>query len=251
MPNTTFQQAKDSLRESALNFGHQLRRWRLAQGWSQETAQLWGQEANIPHVYSSQWSMLETGAAKNPGPLTFRCLGHMNHLLALREYGNVTTRALRDRLQGAEPICHPGGRPWTAADFFAAYLGQIAWPDFPDVPELAPFTADEAAAWSEQFRRWFHVIARSAGRTRTAAASQLLEMVPPEEAEDFEEVLFGADYKSTHLDELRRPDGTPAPVVWLRDWAEAAGVESRLSKTRSLWPATSDDESADELAHMT
>jgi hypothetical protein len=249
MPTTTFKEAKDRLRQSALDFGRQLRRWRTAQGWSQDTAMAWGKEANIPHVYSSQWSMLETGAARNPGPMTFHSLGVMNALLHQRRYGQVKTRALRDRLEAAEPICHDDGRPWDAADFFSAYVGQLAWPEFPDVPQLAPLTVEDATAWSEQFRRLFHVIARSAGRTRTAAAAQLLELVPPDEQEDFEEVLFGADYQAEHLEKLRERDGTPAPAVWLQKWADAIGVQAKLSKAASMWPTGSHEDGPVGLAH--
>ena len=59
------------LRSSAVAFGQGLRRWRVRQGWAQDTAQDWGEEASFPHVFSSQWSQLETARMERPGRCCF------------------------------------------------------------------------------------------------------------------------------------------------------------------------------------
>ena len=220
------------MRDHAIAFGKSLRRWRLAQGWAQDTAQAWGQECKFPHVFSSQWSTLETARMERPGPLLFHCLGMMNAMLDAREFKGVTTRALMDRLKAAEPIRHPDGRPWRGEDFFACYIGRLEWPQVPDV---VTFTDEEAAAWSQQLREWFRLIAKDAGLSRVAAAGGLVALVPVELREQLEAVLFGTDYSGEELGSLRGVDGEPLPVDWMREWESREGVTLPLEKSPQIW----------------
>lgn len=217
MTDATFDEIKDQLRESALTFGRGLRRWRVANGWAQDTSMRWGQEANIPHVYSSQWSMLETGAAKNPGAQVFFSFGQQNRMLAARQYGKVATRALLDRLKNAQPELDESGRPWDGVDFFRCYTGQIAWP-LP--PEPAPLpTQEEADELSAMVRESFRNTARLAGLSLATASVQLLGLVPVEEAEGLKAVLLGDDWTPGEVADLLQGVEDPLPMVWLREWA--------------------------------
>lgn len=217
MTDATFDDIKEQLRESALAFGRGLRRWRVANGWAQDTSMRWGQEANIPHVYSSQWSMLETGAAKNPGAQVFFSFGLQNRMLAAREFSKVSTRSLLDRLKNAQPVLHESGRPWDGVDFFRCYTCQIVWPE---PPEPAPLpTAEEAAELSETVREAFRRTARVAGISLATASVQLRDLVPEEHAEGLEAVLFGGDWTSEEAADLVQDAGDPLPMVWLREWA--------------------------------
>ena len=176
----------------------------------------WGQEANIPHVYSSQWSMLETGAAKNPGAQVFFSFGQQNRMLAARQYGKVATRALLDRLKNAQPELDESGRPWDGVDFFRCYTGQIAWP-LP--PEPAPLpTQEEADELSAMVRESFRNTARLAGLSLATASVQLLGLVPVDDAEGLKAVLLGDDWTPGEVADLLQGVEDPLPMVWLREW---------------------------------
>lgn len=219
---TSFDSLRDEVRQAALEFGRMLRRWRLANGWAQDTSQLWGEAAGIPHVYASQWSQLETGNAKNPGPLMFRCFGVLNQRLASKEYGPITSLGLRERVQAGKPLEHPDGRPWQGSDFFAAYVGELAWPDLPDPAAPPKLTAVQASEITERYRSTFQRLVKRSKLEPLAAAVQLLEHVDPtpQVRQDFQGVLLGfRDYTPEQLTQLW--DGAAhKPQTWLDRWEE-------------------------------
>jgi hypothetical protein len=197
-----------------------LRRWRLANGWAQDTAQQWGEAASIPHVYASQWSQLETGNTKNPGPLMFRCFGVLNQRLASKEYGPIPNLNLRERVQGGAALEHPDGKPWRGCDFFAAYVGELTWPELPD-PELPPkLTEADATEITEGYRTRFQKLVKRSGLEPLAAAVQLLEHVDPtpQVRQEFQGVLLGfRDYTPERLTQLW--DGEMhKPHKWITEW---------------------------------
>lgn len=197
-----------------------LRRWRLANKWAQDTSEQWGEAAEIPHVYASQWSQLETGKAKNPGPLLFCCFGALNQRLAREDYGQITSLTLRERVKAGKPLEHPDGTPWSSSDFFAAYTGELSWPSLPD-PEAPPkLSKEQASEITERYRATFQRLVKRSGMEPLAAAVQLLEHVDPtpQVRQEFQGVLLGfRDYTPERLIQLW--DGvTHKPQGWLDQW---------------------------------
>jgi hypothetical protein len=215
-----FDSLREEVRQSGLTFGRMLRRWRISNSWAQDTCQLWGKAVDMPHVYSSQWSQLETGNATNPGPLMFRCFGEVNQRLADKQYGSITSKGLRERVTGARALCHPDGRHWRGSDFFAAYVGELEWPELPD-PEAPPkLSQEQAIEITEGYRKQFQRLVKRSGLEPLAAAVQLLEHVDPTPAvrQEFQGVLLGfRDYTPERLTQLW--DGLMhKPHKWLEDW---------------------------------
>ncbi len=205
---------------AAAAFGQNLRRWRLSNGWSQNTAQDWAQAIGVPCVYNSQWSMLETARLRGPKPLLFRALGILNNLLAAREFGTFADRALMDRIRTAEPIRHPDGRPWTGPDFYAAFVGQLEWPHIPDpLPEI---TDAEAAAFSERFRQLVRGTAGKGGNSLGTVLAAVISLAPQDAQTRTAEVLMGGSWSGDELMDLRTADGDLLPFQWVAQLAESA-----------------------------
>ena len=104
--------------------------------------------------WASQVSSCMSGRL-TPKPNFFRGLGQFNAAVAERDFIGVTDRRLMDRLKRGEPLCHDDGAPWTAADFFAAYVGLLEPPAdllTPPKPELTQEMVDQ---WAEQIRDAF------------------------------------------------------------------------------------------------
>ena len=104
--------------------------------------------------WASQVSICMSGRL-TPKPNFFRGLGQFNAAVAERDFLGVTDRRLMDRLKRGEPLCHDDGTPWTAADFFAAYVGLLEPPAdllTPPKPELTQAMVDQ---WAEQVRDAF------------------------------------------------------------------------------------------------
>jgi transcriptional regulator with XRE-family HTH domain len=201
-------------------FGQNLRRWRLRNGWSQNTAQDWAQSIGVPAVFNSQWSQLETARLRGPKPLLFRALGILNSLLAAQEYGSFTDRALMDRVKQAEPICHPDGKPWTGPDFYAAFMGQLAWPEMPDpLPEISDAEAQEI---SSQFRQLVRAAGGVDGADIGMVLSTVIGLAPPEAQARTAEVLMGGSWTGAELMALRTSDGELLPMAWVAQLAESA-----------------------------
>ena len=228
--STSFDSLRDEVERSKLLFGRMLKRWRLANGWAQDTCQQWGQAANYPHVYSSQWSNLETGKGENPGPLIFRSLGFINKRLALQDYGaipkgNLTAeqhQRVQKRIKAAQPLRHTDGRPWQGSDFFAAYVGELGWPDLPDPAAAPKLTAAQASEITERYRAAFQRLVKRSKLEPLAAAVQLLEHVDPtpQVRQEFQGVLLGfRDYTPEQLTQLW--DGAAhKPQQWLDQWEQ-------------------------------
>jgi transcriptional regulator with XRE-family HTH domain len=205
---------------AAVAFGQNLRRWRIRNGWSQNTAQDWAQAIGVPAVFNSQWSQLETARLRGPKPLLFRALGILNSLLAAQEYGSFTDRALIDRVKRAEPIRHPDGKPWTGPDFYAAFMGQLAWPEMPDLlPEISDAEAQEI---SSQFRQLVRAAGGVDGADIGMVLSTVISSAPPEAQARTAEVLMGGSWTGAELMELRTPEGELLPMAWVEQLAESA-----------------------------
>jgi transcriptional regulator with XRE-family HTH domain len=201
------------LAAASIRFGQCLRRWRIAQGWSQNTAQDWGRAVGIIHVFNSQWSQLENGVLRGARPSLFRALGGMNELLYAGQYGPITDRALLDRVKAAEAICHADGQPWDGADFYAAYSGLLEWPEIK--ARLPVITDDEAAEFSTTFRDDVRSRAKAAGLAMGAAMAKLLAQVPADDQARLGDVMLGDNWNGEELMALRNEEGELAPRGWL------------------------------------
>jgi transcriptional regulator with XRE-family HTH domain len=202
------------LEAAAVRFGQHLRRWRIAQGWSQNTPQDWGQAVGVAHVFNSQWSQLENARLRGPSPLVFRALGTMNHMLAAGEYGVITDHALRERVKAAQPICHPDGKPWTGSDFWACFTGALDWPAM----ALPPITDEEAAATCTDLRDTMRSEAKRRSLALGVAVGDMLEHVPTDQRDRLEDMLLGDDYSGAELTALRDDTGDLLPKQWVKSW---------------------------------
>jgi transcriptional regulator with XRE-family HTH domain len=201
------------LKAAAVRFGEQLKRWRVAQGWSQSTFQDWGQAIGVEYVHNSQWSMLENGRLLGPRPPVFYALEGMNTLLAAGCYGSVRDPDLRDSIRAADAVRHEDGTPWDAGDFYAAYLGLLEWPKPRGwLPEI---TDAEAAEYSAGFRDDVRRQAKAAGLSLGAAMAQLLAQAPKEQRDRLHDVMLGEDWTGAELMALRDGEGALAPRGWL------------------------------------
>jgi hypothetical protein len=90
-----------------------------------------------------------------PKPNFFRGLGQFNQAIAERDLVGVTDRRLMDRLKRGSPITHPNGVPWTASDFFAAYLGALEAPAELLNPPEKQITQEMVEQWAQQTRDAF------------------------------------------------------------------------------------------------
>jgi hypothetical protein len=90
-----------------------------------------------------------------PKPNFFRGLGQFNQAIAERDLVGVTDRRLMDRLKRGSPITHPNGVPWTASDFFAAYLGALEAPAELLNPPEQQITQELVDQWTQQIRDSF------------------------------------------------------------------------------------------------
>jgi hypothetical protein len=87
-----------------------------------------------------------------PKPNFFRGLGQFNQAVAERDFVGVKDRRLMDRLKQGVPVTHPNGVPWTASDFFAAYLGALEAPAELLAPPEPQLTQEMVDQWSDQIR---------------------------------------------------------------------------------------------------
>lgn len=104
--------------------------------------------------WASQISICMSGRL-TPKPNFFRGLGQFNQAVAERDFVGVKDRRLMDRLKQGVPVTHPNGVPWTAADFFAAYLGALEAPPELLAPLVPKLTQEMVDQWAEQIRAAF------------------------------------------------------------------------------------------------
>lgn len=209
----------------AVQFGHDLRRWRRRCGWAQDTSMAWGRAARTPHVFSSTWSHLERGLMSTPGPKVFLSLADQNRRIAAGDFSGVTDGALLDRLSGATAVTHEDGGPWDAADFYACYIGLLAWPHPAVDPPL--ITPDDATSWSQQLRAQFRATADELALSPVEATVQVLERGPErrEEREQLQRVLLGFDdFTASELLDLWREDGGAEVFDVIDRWRQGNGL---------------------------
>ena len=118
--------AEAALLDARLAFADLLRRWQVCNGWSQDSPALIARAAGFDgfDVHNSQWCTLCKGGLQ-PKPKTFATLAVLNSLVADQAWAaapGINPRA-RQALERATPLCLADGTPWSAADFFAVFVG--------------------------------------------------------------------------------------------------------------------------------
>ena len=141
-------------REEALRrFGRLVRRWRVANGWTQYLGERLLQECGIPSLTPSNWSTIESGKAGNMNPGTLFRLAELNRRVADKDFPGAHTRELRDWLEDSRAILTVDGQPWGPPEFFAALVGLLEPPDWLSEGSVPPLTDAEAAALCEGWRK--------------------------------------------------------------------------------------------------
>ena len=203
-------------------FARLITQWRARNRWSLRTAYDWQRECPelIPVSLShSVFTKIERGLAIATPPSTFLALGALNQALASDDRGNIKTRALRQLVYEASPICDDDGRPWDATDFFAANVGAKPIP-----PEfLAPQKLDDeiAAKLSSGWRRQFQQVLSELPSGDPLELLQQLDAargddVPADAMPQLRACLIGSrDYLAAELEAGRLPSGELLPEALL------------------------------------
>ena len=178
-------------------FGDMLLLWRQSNGWSGQTLEDWAKACPdvLPiKVLNSVITGLELKRNRRTAPATFQALGLANETLAEEFRGVIHDRTLHDRIYNAEPIRHEDdGSPWTATDFFAAFVGELK---IPAKYRMPTHEEPETIPDSDDSRGRFHALRRVEGLAPTAAFARLMRFTPRTEAatrERLESVLLGGD----------------------------------------------------------
>lgn len=182
--------------EARRRFGYMLKEWRRQNGWAGQTAEDWQRECPdlLPFkILNSVWTGLEMARNERTAPVTFRALGDVNMALSRTDRGVIADRKLRDRVDAAQPIRHPDGRPWDHCDFYRAFWGELDPPE--ELREPEPMTDEQAQEWAEAWRAEFRRVQLKRGlRPRDALSKVLREMSPPPsqaQTELLEDMAFG------------------------------------------------------------
>ena len=136
---------------TATNFGEVLRAWFARNEWPQMVAE---QVARAKGSKIGPWASQMSNAMQGklePKPPFFVALGWFNQVVMERDFVGITDRRLIDRLLQGQPLTHDDGQPFTAVDFFALYIGDLAEPTAeapkPEEVELTQENVDHF--WSE------------------------------------------------------------------------------------------------------
>jgi hypothetical protein len=191
-------------------FGDMLLLWRQSNGWSGQTLEDWAKACPeiLPiKVLNSVITGLELKRNSRTAPGTFQALGLANETLATECRGKIRDRTLHDRIYNARPICHDDdGEPWTAADFFAAFVGEL---DIPARFKVASQAEDESIPDADDTRGRFHALRKAETLTPTAAFARLMRFTPRTDGAiraRLESVLLGGE-------EFREDDAVAARLA--------------------------------------
>ncbi len=179
-------------------FGDMLLIWRQSNGWSSQTLQDWANDCPelLPiKLLNSVLTDLELKLNKETTPSTFQALGIANVALSEDFRGAIRDRVLHERIYNAKPICHQDGKPWTAGDFFRAFIGELAIPEPYKLSILDP-DDDVLALEADEARGRFHALRKAEGLMPVAGFMRLMRPTPSTELpirERIESVLLGED----------------------------------------------------------
>jgi hypothetical protein len=217
--------------DARLAFGRTLTLWMERGGWSHDICQRWGKAAGFVAIADSTFNRLQRGRIEQPYPITFIQLGMINSRLADQDYSGLEDPALAARVAQQRPITHDDGTPWTAADFFAHFIGELeppAWGRERPLPSL-----DQAVSSGAAVVELFRATAETHALTLPEAwkgfedfvASQTPKPLNAEEMELLRSVLSGwITWTPEQLHGLIDLDGDLRPLQALSAWQTSLDV---------------------------
>ena len=224
--STTYSLVQEAQAAAASEFGRMLRRWRMANGWTQYTAKRWATEAGLHDlVRHSGLSELERAVTRSPRNVVFLSLANLNLLIAEKRFNGVRSRDLMDQLEGSRPIVDDNGVPWGPTEFWACHCGLLPVPDWLAAPAAkpAPALSDEQAAalcagWAEQARGI--TMATGAGVAGMLAVGGF---APQRLRKQWQAVAMGlATLTAAELKKLWDPEASEwLPAQWLANWQQS------------------------------
>lgn len=120
------------LAQNAIAFGKFLRQWRVKMGWTQYTANRYGQQLGFSTISYGNLSVLERGMGGELRIKGFYQLARLNFSLHIKEYETklFTDAVIRSLIEqyGVVPIYAPDGLPWGPMEFWGAANGFIDFP---------------------------------------------------------------------------------------------------------------------------
>ena len=209
-----------------MRFGLMVKAWMRSGGWSTKTPMDWAKEAGLPQISNNTVSFIWAGTQPKTSPRFFASLGYLNQRLAAKDFGPIKSRALMDRVKALEPIRDATGRPWSAVDFFACYIGQLDPPQEFDPgppPEKTKLLSLELAQRiSSQKQQLFDHHATTHGLSKAEAWQQLkqhCDALTPEQLDGFLQVLTGwRSWTPEELEALKDSEGHNRAALALQDW---------------------------------
>ena len=188
--------------DPALTFAVTLKRWFAANGWPQKITDDWARDVgSTTGPWASQVCNAMKAAGYNPKAEFFLALGTFNKVVAEQELLSITDTKLKERLDGASPLCLKNGQPYGGAEFWSLYAGLIEPPEaFAQKP--GALTQEEVDEWVRIMRENFRLISLKHMCTRSEAWSLLKEKmievaelagdhVPDDDLSFVQEVLAG------------------------------------------------------------
>lgn len=137
-------------------FGRMLRRWRIANGWTQYLGERIQKDLGIASLIPSNWSNIENGKAGQMKPSTFWKLAELNSRVHYNDWPPIHNRDLKDWLSDSRSIVNEQGEPWGPSEFWCCATGLTtppAWLDDERAPEISDKDAESLCeGWSDRWR---------------------------------------------------------------------------------------------------
>ena len=191
------------IQDGPLTFALTLKRWFASNDWPQKITQDWAEDAGVQNPHGP-WASQMCGAMKasgyNPKAEFFLALAEFNHFVDQQNIKVIANSKLRDRLDGAKPLCLDNGQPYKAPDFWSLYAGLIEPPEaFSSQGEMTQEDVDAATQlMRDNFRQVSleHMVSPAVAwqmlqTSITENADQNGVYVQPDDIQQFKEVLAG------------------------------------------------------------
>ena len=191
------------IQDGPLTFALTLKRWFASNDWPQKITQDWAEDAGVQNPHGP-WASQMCGAMKadgyNPKAAFFLALAEFNNFVEQQNTKVIVNSKLRDRLDGAKPLCLDNGQPYKGPDFWSLYAGLIKPPEaFTQSQELTQEDVDE---WVRLMRNNFRKISLKYMCSRAEAwemlKAKMLEInakadgtTPPDDFDYVQEMLAG------------------------------------------------------------
>ena len=212
--------------DGPLTFALTLKRWFASNDWPQKITQDWAEDAGVQNP-NGPWASQMCGAMKaagyNPKAQFFLALAEFNHFVEQQNTKVIVNSKLRDRLEGAKPLCLDNGQPYKAPDFWSLYAGLIEPPEaFSSQNEMTQEDVDAATQlMRDNFRQvslQYMVNPATAWQMVHAAIIEQGELlgvnVPPDDMQQFREVLAGLfEHTPETLVPILKRYGNNDPVI--------------------------------------